>query len=361
MRRTVAHAVVALAVATTAACSNGSATARTASGITPTWIYADNTGAMLISLTRTGNTLTGTADNAGIGNGNATQVSPTHLSITGTIDGTAITLTIPGNILGSSETITGTMDTTTMVLRFPWPGGSIQTLTFHPGTVDDYNRDVAAFQKQAQSNAAASASASASQASASASEASASQAADAEARDKAEQQISADADTFAQTVAAANSAMAKGYSFSGFDSDLADAQKDLKEGQGYAAKAATETENYDACNDATYAQNDATYVENDLTYIGNEHTYLDTAVGQLSDTVVNVSSALKRYQQDSAAMPGFTVASPPTDGAAKGVTDKASQVIAGWNSKAADYKSQVQKLLDQANGIASQATKTYCS
>lgn len=358
MRRTVAHAVAALVVATTAACSNGSATARTASGITPTWIYADNTGAMLISLTRTGNTLTGTEDNAGIGNGNATQVFPTHLSLTGTIDGTAITLTIPGSILGGSETITGTMDTETMVLRFPWPGGSIQSLTFHPGTVDDYNRDIAAFQKQAQSNASASASASASQASAS--EASASQAADAEARDKAEQQISADADAFTQAVAAANSAIAKGYNFSGFDSDLADAHKNFKEGQDYVAKAATESESYAACDDATYAQNNATYVENDLNYIGNEQTYLATAVSQLSDTVANVSSALKRYQQDSAAVPGFTVASPPTDGAAKGVTDKASQVTAGWNSKAADYKSQVQKLLDQANGIAAQATKTYC-
>lgn len=359
MRRTVAHAVVALVVATTAACSNGSTTARTASGITPTWIYADDTGAMLISLTRIGNTLTGTEDNAGIGNGDATQVSPTHLSLTGTIDGTAITLTTPGSILGGSETITGTMDTTTMMLRFPWPGGSIQTLTFHPGTVDDYNRRVAALQKQAQSNAFASASASASQASAS--EASASQAADAEARDRAEQQIRADADAFAQAVAAANSAMAKGYNFSGFDSDLAEAQKNLKEGQGYIAKAATETENYAACDDATYAQNDATYVENDLTYIGNEQTYLETAVGQVTDTVADVSSALKRYQQDSAALPGFTVASPPTDGAAKAVTDKAGQVTAGWNNKAADYKSQVQKLLDQANGIAAQAAKTYCS
>lgn len=347
MRRAVAHAVIALVVANTAACSNGSATARTASGITPTWIYADNTGAMLISLTRTGDTLTGTEDNAGIGNGDATQVSPTHLSLTGTIDGTAVTLTIRGSIFGGSETVSGTMDATTMVLRFPWPGGSIQTLTFHPGTVADYNRDVAAFQGQAQSNA-------------SASQASASQSADTAAREEAEHQVAADADAFAQAVAAANSALAKGYSFSGFDSDLAEAQKNLKEGQNYAAKAAAETENYVACNDATYAQNDATYVENDLTYIGNEQTYLATAVGQLSDTVANVSGALKHYQQDIEAVPGFTVASPPTDGAVKGVTDKVSQVIAGWNTKAADYKTQVQKLLDQAKAVADQATKTYC-
>ncbi|MEY9864390.1 hypothetical protein ABH935_010049 [Catenulispora sp. GAS73] len=358
MRRVVAHAIAALVIACTAACSNSTATARTASGITPTWIYADNTSVIFISLTRTGNTLTGTEDSAGINDGSATQVSPMHLSLTGTIDGTAITLTILGNILSGSTTISGTLDGATMSLRYPWPGGSIQTLTFHPGTAADYNHDVAALQGQAQSNASASASASASRASAS--EASASQAADAAARDKAEQQISTDADAFATAVEAANSAMAKSYNFSGFDSDLAEAQKNFKEGQDYVAKAATESESYAACDDATYAQNDATYVENDLNYIGNEQTYLATAVGQLSDTVANVSSALKRYQQDSAAVPGFTVASPPTDGAAKGVTDKVSQVTAGWNSKAADYKSQVQKLLDQANSIATQATKTYC-
>lgn len=340
--------VIAGLVTTVTACSSGGRNIpRTGNGTPASWIGGTNTWELILSLTRSGSALSGSADTVTL---NGTSTTPAHAAVTGTVDGTAVTLTFTGGLF-TKNTFSGTLDTNTLTLQSPSTTGQIQLITLHPGSIDIYNQAVGALQSEASANASASASASASQASAS--QASAAAASES-------QRISDDTASFWKAVDDANTAMAKGYDFSDFDRALSQAQQDLKQAKSDAAKAANEPDQASACSDAVSAGSDAISVSSDQLTVQSLVTTFNQAETGFSDTIDQVPELLRQYQQDSPG-PNYMQTNPPTQGAADDITRRAKPLVDGWNKRVSDYSSSVQSLLDQANSASAAAKKIYCT
>lgn len=101
------------------------------------WLAADSTEAIFLQWTQTGQELSGSLT-ASIASG--TQLQPEDSDFTGVISGSSVRLTfssLPGPAWN------GTLTGNQLVLSYPAADGSLQTLTFTPGTVADYNQAVA--------------------------------------------------------------------------------------------------------------------------------------------------------------------------------------------------------------------------
>lgn len=138
--------IVALLVSTTACEKKNEAPdiwtepPRAQTGLARSWVGSHVNEVVLIQITQDGTSITGTL--------NGTELEANgHLDVnqgafTGTVQNGAITLTFAAG-LGTQQSISGTVTSSDMVLNAPSRSGSMETYTLHPGTVDEYNTQVA--------------------------------------------------------------------------------------------------------------------------------------------------------------------------------------------------------------------------
>lgn len=327
--------VVAAAALTMVGCGgSGNTAARSATGAPVVWVGSDATDAFMIQLTRQGSALSGTFDDTGLANVEATTTTPLHAGFTGVLDGTAMTLDF-----GLGSRISGTLTTDTMTLQWPQTDGSLAALTLKPGTVEGYNHQAAAIRGTAGANTQASIAADALQ--------------------RTQAQIESAAAAVAQDMSRLRSAT-QAPDFSTFDSDMKNASNDLAQAKADAAQAASESDRNSACFDA----NSASYDANSVQYDSHSIDYDTNEIGRNADAVTSAvnttSSDLAAYQQSAAALPIYSSPNAPDPAAIKSLVDNATKTAAGWKAKAAQYQSQVAQLVNQANAVAAQAQKQYC-
>jgi hypothetical protein len=101
------------------------------------WLFADTSQAVFLQWTQTGQELSGSLT-ASIASG--TRLQPEVYSFTGVVSGSSVSLTFSSLAVPAWN---GTLNANQLVLSYPASDGSLQTLTFTPGTVADYNQAVA--------------------------------------------------------------------------------------------------------------------------------------------------------------------------------------------------------------------------
>ncbi|GEM_PF-4737194 len=111
------------------------------------YVAADDSGAVFITWTESGGTLSGTMQVAQPDLKSQSGVQATSASFTGTRSGNHVTLTIPQG-LGIASTIAGEFNGPLLTLYFPQKSGTITPVVFHSGTAADYNQAVIALQQQ---------------------------------------------------------------------------------------------------------------------------------------------------------------------------------------------------------------------
>lgn len=102
------------------------------------YVGTDYNSASMLNISRgPDGTLTGTMNELTEGE------SPGALAMTVVVSGTEITLNLKG-ALASETALTGTIKGDQLHIQVPQPDGTIEDYVFGPGTVDEYNSDVAA-------------------------------------------------------------------------------------------------------------------------------------------------------------------------------------------------------------------------
>lgn len=308
------------------------------------WVGEDATSVVMIQVTRQGNSLTGTFDEAGLATAGAVTVTPVHTAFTGTVDGTALTLTFPG---GLDSTISGRLSGDQMILQAPQNDGSIAAIKLRPSSVDAYNLRVAGVQATAQANVDASASAAEAQAVAAATR-------------TAQANIDGAAHAVGVDVAALQTAADDSPSFEGFKTDLTEARRDLAQAKSDAATAAGEPDPTAACDDATAATDDATGVHDTATGIEDETNAVGEAVAAVTSAANQLDQDLAAYRRSAAAMPDYTATGAPDNAAIQAVQKHAAAQVGTWQATAAGYRRQVAQLVTTADAVAAKASKKYC-
>lgn len=316
------------------------------SGIPHVWVGEDATSVFMIQVTRQGNSLTGTFDEAGLDTAGSVTVTPVHAAFTGTVDGTALTLTFPGG-LGFDTTISGSLSSDQMILQAPQSDGSIAAVKLRPSSVDAYNRRVAGVQATAQTNADASASAAEAQATAAATR-------------TAQANIDDAAHTVGVDMAALRTASDDSPSFDGFKTDLNEARRDLAQAKSDASAAAGESDPTVACDDATAATDDATGVHDAATGVEDDTNAVDEAITTVTSAADQLDQDLAAYRDSAATMPDYAAADAPDTAAIQAVQKHAATQTHAWQATAAGYRRQVEQLVTAADAVAAKADKRYC-
>jgi len=309
------------------------------------WVGSDGSAAVMIQVVRTGNTLSGTLDEAGLDDPGAVSVKPVHAAFTGSVDREAITLTFPEG-LGFSSSLSGTVTGRRMSLRVAQENGAVATVTLQPGTVDQYNRLIAGVNGQASANASASAAA-------------AVDAAQARAEDEARQRVDAAAATVADDLRALREAIDDKPDFGDFDGDIATARDDLAAARNDAAQAGSD-DPAAACSDATAAQSDESAVQSDSSSIDSDVSALGSNVDAVNSAVADLEKDLDDYHTVAAGAPGYRPAAAPDESAVASAIGTAHATIKGWKGRADSYRSTVAGLLAKASDVADQAVRKYC-
>jgi hypothetical protein len=99
-------------------------------------------GVVFVQWTQAGDTLTGSLTQSYTAPGDPTSLKHESTSFTGVLSNGSVTLNFPEG-LGTGTSWSGTLNGDTLILSFTASDGSISTLTFHPGTVADYNQALA--------------------------------------------------------------------------------------------------------------------------------------------------------------------------------------------------------------------------
>jgi hypothetical protein len=310
------------------------------------WVGTSSTSTVMVQMTRTDQTLTGTLDSTSVDGGAGTSVQPTHLAFTGTVQDNAITLSFPGG-LGTVTTFTGTLTPSVLTLQIPQEDGSVAPIELRPGTLDDYNEAVAGLRDQADANTAEQAEAAADQQ-------------EADQRSRRETAITSAADTVISDHSALSSALAKPPSFDSFATHLREAEKNLAAARKNAAAAGRKSDTYDACSAAYDAQSSAYDVAGNGYDIDSDVSDLATAVGDIKQAVTTLEDDLARYEDAVAGLPGFTPARRPDVSGITATVQKAATKTAAWTGTGKSYQRQVAALIKKATTVAEAAQKKYC-
>jgi hypothetical protein len=310
------------------------------------WVGKTPTSAVMVQLTRVENSLTGALDETSVDGETGTSVEPVHLAFTGIVQDDAITLSFPGG-LGTFTNLSGTMTRSTMTLQVPQDDGSVAALELRPGSVDDYNSNVAALHEQAGDNSAREAQAVAEQ-----------QAAEQLRRQQAE--VTSAADMVIADLAALKTALAHPPSFTTFDGHLRDAKDHLAATKKNVATAAGMSDPYDACNCAYDAQNSAYDVANSGYDINTDMDDLDSAISAINDAAVKLKDDLATYDQTAAKLPSFVASRVPNVSDITATIKTAETKTAAWKKSGRSFQSQAATLTRKATDIAQTAQKRYC-
>jgi hypothetical protein len=335
--------VLALALLTVSACANPIGGARNSS---KAWVGQTSTTVIMVQMTRADHALTGTLDETSLSGEGATDVKPDHLAFTGTVQDHAITLSFPGGF-GTVTNIAGTLTDSAMTLQTPQGDGSVAAIELHPGTVDDYNSDVAALHAGADANAVKQAQVTADE-----------QEAD---RLRGQQsEIASAADAVIADNSALQAALAKPPSFAAFETHLSEAKSHLAETKKYAAAAGQQSDPYDACNTAYDAQNSAYDLTNSGYDIANDVSDLSTAIGDMEDVAEDLKGDLSTYKGKAAGLPGFTPTNAPDAREVMDTLQAAATKASAWRESGKSYERQASALSKKANDIAGAANQKYC-
>lgn len=112
------------------------------------WVDVESNLVVYLQYTNHDGTLSGQWQEAYINNN---QVQSFDTALTGYLNGSQISLST--SLLGFTTTLTGTVNGEAMTLVYPKTGGALATVTLHPGSVDDYNKDVRQLQANADATA----------------------------------------------------------------------------------------------------------------------------------------------------------------------------------------------------------------
>ncbi|WP_199509685.1 hypothetical protein [Nucisporomicrobium flavum] len=335
--------VLSLALLTISACGKPTGSA---GNDAKAWVGKTSTSAFMIQMTRADHALTGTLDEASIGGAGETDVKPEHLAFTGTVQEHAMTLSFPLGF-GAVTTIAGTLTESAMTLQIPQDDGTVAAVELRPGTVGDYNSDVAALHAGADANATRQAQVAADE-----------QEADRLRSQQAE--ITSAADTVATDRSTLEEALTKPPSFENFETHLREAEDHLAETKKYAAAAGRQSDPYDACNTAYDAQNSAYDVANSGYDIATDVSDLSTAIGDVDGAADKLEADLSAYKDAASGLPGFAPANAPDAGQVADTLQAAARKIAGWRASGKSYERQAAALTKKANDIAEAANKKYC-
>jgi hypothetical protein len=314
------------------------------SGIAHTWVAGGQSDAVLLHITESGKTVSGTFDATTLQTSSATSVQPEHAAFTGTLDGSALTITFAEGF-GFATSLAGSVSGSTLSLQIPQSDGSMTLIALHPGTATDYNQDVAALQSAASSNA-------------QAARVAAEQSAAAAATQAAEQRIDSAGSRVAADLSGINQELSSPPDFSSFDNAINQAKNGLASAQRDAAQAATEPDS--ACGDADSAQGDADSVQGDADSLQGDIDSVTSTMGTLSDFVGTLDTDAQTFQGTAAALPSYASPDAPVTTDVQALKDKVAATKSGWQQKINDYQAAMKRLVDQAGDTARQAQAEYC-
>jgi hypothetical protein len=304
-------------------------------------------GAVFVQWTRDGSNVNGTLAEAYTDASDPLQLKSENEAFHGVVNGSSVTLTFDQGF-GTSTNWNGTLDGDNMTLTYTSDGGTVKTLPFQPGTIDDYNAAVADTQHRvavAQHEKAKVDAAAAVQAQQQASE----QAVDADAG------VAASDITDLQNAAAAPS------------SDLPSTADDVRSMRGDVQTAANDLETtrhagkYDTCSDADTVSSDADTMLSDQDTLVSDQDTLGSDFDSIVSTIQQLQSDWSKLKQEKLASPGYTPSDVPS------ATDVANAIAAAKRAMQAargtmnGYLSTGRGLVAEANGYAAQAQQVCSS
>lgn len=319
------------------------------------WVYRDSSTALFLSWTRSASNVTGSLSVTNLPDPSASQASTTNAAFNGTVSGASVTLSFPQGF-GAVSSLSGQLNGTVLVLSIPQTDGSLQPVTFHPGTATDYNTGVAALQASASAHQQASASASAQAAQASAAaEAQASQsaalAAAQSAVDDAARSLAGALDTLNQQIQTTNddvsAVTASGGALDQEAQTLAQTRTDAAKVEAEAKSAAPGDAG--VCSDATGVASDATGVDSGNTGVQSALIPLGNDQSSVQSDIAAVVGAQQDLAAKEAAVPGY--AANPAAPAAASVT----QALAAAKVAAAQAAAAVTADTAKGNALAQAA------
>lgn len=314
------------------------------SGIAHTWVAGGQGDAVLLHLTESGKSVSGTFDVTTLQTPSATNVQPEHAAFTGALDGSALTITFAEGF-GFATSLAGTVSGSTLSLQIPQSDGSMTLIALRPGTVSDYNQDVLALQNAASSNA-------------QAARVAAEQSAAAAATQAAEQRIDSAGTQVASDMSGIDQALSSPPDFSSFDNDITEAKNDLAGAQRDAARAATEPDS--ACGDADSAQGDADSVHGDADSLQGDVDSAASTMRSVSNLVGTLDADVRTFQATAAGMSSYSSPAAPAMTDVQALKDKVAATTSGWQQRIDGYQASMKQLVDQADNTAQQAQAKYC-
>jgi len=310
--------------------------------------YVDraSNGGVLIQWTRSGDNVSGTLSEAYIDRSDPTQLKTESDSFQGTINGSSITLTFNQG-LGITTNWNGTLNGKNLTLSYTGSDGTVQTLQFTPGTIDDYNSQVAltrqrvaaARQKKAQQQAAAAAQQQAQQN---------------------QQAIDSEASTVIDDIS--NLKSAAGTPQSDLQSDAQDVQSMRGDVQtAYSDLQTTRKDEKDViCGDADTVSGDADTVQGDMDTLHGDNDTLTSDLQSITSAIAQLRSDWQKLIQNSTTT-GYQSPNAPSSSQVSAAITAAKQAATKGRQMMTGYLSTGQSLVAQANAYAAQAQQICTS
>ena len=305
----------------------------------------DSNSVQFLQVTRSGSSLTGTLQSAGIAATDSTTVTTFNDAFTGTVDGSQnLTLTFPQGF-GFTSALSGRYNGSDIQLSVPQTDGTLATEDFAPSDTTAYNSAVNALQQKA-------AQALADQQAAAAAQQQAQQ--DAQARAVVDQAISVVKGDFTSLASDIGSYKSL---YASLSTDVQQTYKDtnvtyadLKIVQNEGASSSTcSSDAYSVGSDAYTVGSDEYTIESDQY---SEQADVQTVNGDIS----NLNADFQKMQAAEAAIPSYQPGSVPTAGQVSKARTQAKSANSQANAKIATALKQAAGWITQANQYAADAT-----
>lgn len=303
-------------------------------------------GGILVQWTRSGDKVSGTLSEAYIDRSDQTNLKTESDSFQGTISGSSVTLDFNQG-LGITTNWTGTLDGENLTLSYTSNDGSVQTLKFTPGTIDDYNSQVsltrqrvaAARTKQAQQQAAAAAQ---------------------QQTQQNDQTIDNEASTVADDIS--NLLTSDGSP----QSDLQSVGQDIQSMRGDVATAYNDlqTARKDSkdliCGDADTVSGDADTVQGDMDTLHGDNDTLTSDLQSITSAITQLRTDWQKLNQDSTTA-GYQSSNAPSASQVSAALAEAKHAAVKAGQTMSGYLSTGNSLVAQARGYATQAQQVCSS
>ena len=217
----------------------------------------------------------------------------------------------------------------------PESSGQIEVLKFVPGTITDYNKDLASVAQTATNGA---------------------NAAAAQQQLEAEQQaIDGAAGAVASDISSLSdlSSTVQSYEQS-LNADIAALQKDLQAVQADAQTVTNDiaTNDGSTCGDVGTAEGDAGSASGDYGSMSGDETSANSSLSQYNSIAESLQSDWAAFQRAQAVLPNYESPDPPTSDQVQSILGNESQLVGQLQAAVATDDAQGQSLLSQANAAS---------